>query len=338
MKNIVFAFIRCPEARLNEVDNGLAPRESLLGYHHLKATGANVRHFHHSGGVGQNSLADKLRENAKTLLWAHSILFATHLRFITPLICRLMGKQVVFYDAFQRLPRHPLKKLYTRLCIAIAHRCIFYSKNQLSIWQAHYPGLVSKGRAITYGIDSEFFTTPPEVQAKDVADRHMYVSIGRDPSRDFSVLADAFDNSDRKLILVTQDYMLSDKLKRCENVTIQSGLSYTELSDLYDQAKASVIPIEAETSHLSGIRAAMEAMAKYVPVVITHNESLAEYFNAEEHVLYFEAGNVEALQATLAGLEQSASSAGMTLAAYALVSSQYNYPRMCNELLEAIDA
>ncbi|MCH8532316.1 MAG: glycosyltransferase family 4 protein [Saccharospirillum sp.] len=279
-----------------------------------------------------------MNENVKHLLWAHIILFATNVRFIVPFICRLMGKRVVFYDAFQRLPNHPLKKLYFRLCISIADRCIFYSKNQLKIWKVQYPVLAQKGRAITYGIDSTFFSTSPEVQSKPVAERRTYVSIGRDPSRDFFVLANTFNGSERSLVLVTQDYMLNEKLKKSKNITIRSGLSYTELSELYDQAKASVIPILGGTSHLSGIRAAMEAMAKFVPVVITHNESLAEYFTGEDHVIYFSAGDSEALKDALNRLEQAPKISDMTEAAYSLVASKYSYQTMCNELLDAIDA
>lgn len=338
MKNILFSFIRCPEARLRDVDNGLAPKESLLGYHHLRSTGASVRHLNLLKGNPERSKANKLGENIRNLFWADIVLFATNIRFLAPLACRLLGKRVVFYDAFQRLPNHPLKKLYFRLCIALSNRCIFYSRNQLEIWKAHYPGLAAKGRNITYGIDSTFFNTPEAVKTRTVAERQTYVSIGRDPSRDFTVLADAFDGAERSLVLVTQDYMLSDKLKRCRNVSIQSGLSYTALSELYDDAKASVIPILGGTSHLSGIRAAMEAMAKYVPVVVTYNDSLGEYFEESEHVLFFQASDVGSLTDALDRLERTPDVAERTKSAYSLVSTQYSYQHMCDELLSAIDA
>ncbi len=338
MKNILFSFVRCPEKRLDEVRKGAAPKESLLGYYHLSSTSSNVRHLNHLKSYPLQTKLMRFYENIKHLLWSDIVVNATRLSLVFPFLCRLLGKKVVFYDAFQRLPNHPLKRKYFRLCMKVSSICIFYSKNQLEVWQQQYPSLIGKGKSIVYGIDSGFFSTSEEVRNRPIDKRQHYLSVGRDPSRDFSTLADAFHGSYRRLILVTQDYMLSDKLRANRNIRILSDLSYTELSELYDASKAAIIPILDGTSHLSGIRAAMEAMAKFVPVIMTQNGSLAEYFKDNQHVMFFEAENVDSLQKKISELEAEGNFHQLAWNANQLVTAEYSYKTMCKQLLEAINA
>jgi len=341
MKRIIFDFIRPPENRLEQVESGEAPKESLVGYYCLSKSGYDVAH---TSRPALESITGKLHRLIRSLeipsyadlkQWrtADTIVLVTRMPPLTALLIKLMAKELILYDAMQMLPKHPLRKAIVRLTISLADKVIGFSENQLREWERTYPSFRKKGVAIDYGIDSDFFSQNPG-QA-DQMDH--YISVGRDPNRDFSLLNDLLKVPSRKLVLVTKDYLVIPQLRENPAVTILDNLSYKELETLYHKSQATIIPLKKGTSHLSGIRASLEAMANRTPVVIARNRSLEEYFTDRKHVVFFEPESLASLESALQFLEQPENRAAMVEEAYQLVRDKYNYKRMSESLIRAIE-
>jgi glycosyltransferase involved in cell wall biosynthesis len=341
MKRIIFDFIRPPETRLEQVESGEAPKESLVGYYHLSKAGYNVTH---TSRPADEQVAGKLQRLIRRLeippysdlkKWqsADTVILVTRMTLVPALLIKLMGKELVFYDAMQTLPKHPLKKAMMKLVIRLADKIIGFSENQLREWEKSYPAFRKKGSAIDYGIDSNFFSCN-DVQAERTGH---YISVGRDPNRDFSILNDFLKNSSRKLVLVTQDYLVTPELRKNPAVRILDGLSYKELENLYHQSQAAIIPLKKGTSHLSGIRASLEAMANRTPVIIAQNRSLEEYFTDRKHVVFFEPECLNSLESALQFLDQPENRTQMVEEAYKLVHDKYNYTRMAEAIIRTIE-
>jgi glycosyltransferase involved in cell wall biosynthesis len=341
MKRIIFDFIRPPETRLKQVESGTAPKESLVGYYYLSKAGYNVTH---TSGPADDQATGKLHRLVRRLeippysdlkKWrtADTIVLVTRMPLLRAILIKLMGKELVFYDAMQTLPKRPLKTAMMKLAIRLADKIIGFSENQLREWEKFYPAFKRKGSAIDYGMDSDFFSQN-EVQAERAGH---YISVGRDPNRDFSILNDFLKNSSRKLVLVTQDYLVTPELRENPAVKILDGLSYKELEDLYHQSQAAIIPLKKGTSHLSGIRASLEAMANRTPIIIARNRSLEEYFTDRKHVVFFEPESLSSLESALHFIDQPENRARMVEEAYQLVREKYNYTRMAEALIRTIE-
>lgn len=341
MKRIIFDFIRPPEPRLTQVKSGTAPKESLVGYYYLSQAGYNVSHTSRPGGdPGRGKLKRLFQKleippysDLKKWRKADAIVLVTRMPLLPALLIKFMGKELVFYDAMQTLPRHPLKKVLMKLAVLLADQIIGFSRNQIREWEKSYPAFRNKGTAIDYGIDSEFFSGNT---AQTERAGH-YISVGRDPNRDFSILNDFLAGSSRKLILVTQDYLVTPELRENPSVTILDGLSYQELEHLYQQSQAAIIPLKKGTSHLSGIRASLEAMANHTPVIISRNRSLEEYFTDREHVVFFEPESLSSLESALSFLDKPENRANLVNAACKLVRERYNYIQMAESLIRTIE-
>lgn len=340
MKRIIFDFIRPPETRLQQVESGEAPKESLVGYYYLSKAGYNVTHTSRpeDGRVTGwlQRLVRKLEmprySDLKKWYKADTIVLVTRMPLLPSLLIKFMGKELVFYDAMQTLPKHPLKKAITKLVIRLADKIIGFSENQLREWGKSYPAFRKKGSAIDYGIDSDFFSHN-KVQTERAGH---YISVGRDPNRDFSILNDFLQNSSRKLVLVTQNYLVTPDLKENPAVNILDGLSYKELENLYHQSQAAIIPLKKGTSHLSGIRASLEAIANRTPVIIARNQSLEEYFSDRKHVVFFEPESLDSLESALHFLDQPENRSTLVEDAYQLVRDKYSYTRMAQALVQTI--
>tara|TARA_R110000851_G_scaffold302714_2_gene460047 strand:- start:26791 stop:27819 length:1029 start_codon:yes stop_codon:yes gene_type:complete len=340
MKRIIFDFIRPPETRLQQVESGEAPKESLVGYYYLSKAGYNVTHTSRpEDGRDTGWLLRLIRRlevprysDLKKWYQADAIVLVTRMPLLPSLLIKLIGKELVFYDAMQTLPKHPLKKAITKLVIRLADKIIGFSENQLQEWGKSYPAFRKKGSAIDYGIDCEFFSHN-KAQAERAGH---YISVGRDPNRDFSILNDFLQDSSRKLVLVTQNYLVTPALKENPAVNILDGLSYKELENLYHQSQAAIIPLKKGTSHLSGIRASLEAMANRTPVIIARNQSLEEYFTDRKHVVFFEPESLDSLESALHFLDQPENRSTLVEDAYQLVRDKYRYTRMAQALVQSI--
>jgi len=341
MKRIIFDFIRPPEPRLEQVESGEAPKESLVGYYYLSKSGYNVAHTSRPAVEQANGKLRRLirsleipsYSDLRTWRTADTIVLVTRMSLLPAIVVKLMGKELVFYDAMQTLPKHPLKNRVLKLVIGLADKIIGFSENQLREWEKRYPAFREKGAAIDYGIDSDFFS-PSEVQAERSG---QYISVGRDPNRDFSILNDFLNTPSRKLVLVTKDYLVTPQLRENPAVEILDGLSYQELENLYHQSQATIIPLKKGTTHLSGIRASLEAMANRTPVIIARNQSLEEYFTDRKHVVFFEPESLSSLESALQFLEQPENRTRMVEEAYQLVREKYNYTQMAESLIRTIE-
>lgn len=341
MKRIIFDFIRPPETRLEQAESGEAPKESLVGYYYLSKAGYNVTHTSRPADDQTTGRLHRLIRRleippyADLKKWraADTIVLVTRMPLLPAILIKLMGKELVFYDAMQTLPKHPLKKAMMKLVIHLADKIIGFSENQLREWEKFYAPFRKKGSAIDYGIDSGFFSRN-EMQAERAGH---YISVGRDPNRDFSILDDFLKNSSRKLILVTQDHLVTPELIENPAVKILDGLSYKELENLYHQSQAAIIPLKKGTSHLSGIRASLEAMANGTPVIIARNRSLEEYFTNRKHVVFFEPESLSSLESALHFLDQPENRTRMVEEAYQLVRDKYNYTSMAESLIRTIE-
>ncbi|WP_320823132.1 glycosyltransferase family 4 protein [Reinekea sp.] len=349
--NIVFDFIRSPEARLKQVESGLAPRESLLGYHWLKTNNFPVsesgsRHNIKRGFIYFVRKWIDLPSLMVLQQWrkADVVVVATRLSLVIALVVKLLGKKLVFYDAMQHQPRSWHRRCLARMSIGLADRVIFFSANQLKKWQHNFPVLKGNGTNIPYGIDAQFyapmvsrFTNMVSPLTNRTEDQ--LISVGRDTHRDFATLVSALESLNMQLILVTQSYLIDDSIRESSHITIADDLSYQELAGYYNQSAATVVPIIEGTSHLSGIRAAMESMAMKVPVIITRNDSLEEYFNHTETVLFYQAEDVASLVSAIATLRtEKPTVERLTDRAYKMLVEKFTVEAMALALISEIES
>lgn len=333
MKKIVFDFIRSPYERISQVKHGIAPKESLLGYCYLKTADYPVttsnKELEPAHLLKNYSIIYRI-ESWRT---ADVVVIPTRFSISLALLSRILGKETIFYDSMQRLPKSKIKRARIRVALMLAHKAIFFSSNQLRQWEKYFPQLKEKGHAINYGIDSEFFQCNKNQKTNHT---DQYLSIGRDPNRDFHILAEAFKDTDKKLTLVTKDYLLNPDLKCNPSIEILDDLSYDDLKIKYLESCATIIPILPGTTHLSGIRAAMESMANRTLVIIARTESLEEYFEDQKHVLFYEPGSYESLLQAIEISKNKEIRDRLIANSYFLVTTKYSYIGMAKSLMSLI--
>lgn len=149
-------------------------------------------------------------------------------------------------------------------------------------------------------------------------------------------MADVFKDRSRKLNLVTKEYLLNSELKENPSIDILDEISYDELKTKYQESQASIIPILPGTTHLSGIRAAMESMANQTLVIIARNKSLEEYFQDMVHVIFYEPGSSDSLLKAIKLSKNTEIRDRLIRNSYLLVTTKYSYIKMANSLISLI--
>ena len=88
---------------------------------------------------------------------------------------------------------------------------------------------------------------------------------------------------------------------------------------------------------MSGIRAALEAMANKTLVVLARNESLEEYFVDAKHVIFFEPEDKTSFQLALKKALDPEIRKTIIDNAYQLVTEIFTVENMTSELLDVVN-
>ncbi len=337
-KNVVFDFCRSPTKRLLEVESGDAPKESMLGYYWLGKQGYPVTdssdRWENSLGSTRSKLAGLLELPSFKMIntWAKAdvIVITTRFSIILALIGKLLGKRVVFYDSMQDLPKSIHRKLLVWGSTMLADKVIGYSQFQTDCWINLFPHLKNKMIAIPYGVDCSFYKSKNTIKKPD--NKPFLIAVGRDPSRDFNTLLSVLEEIDWELKLVTMSYLVPRKIRENQRVNIVDGLSYDDLFDLYKQSSAAIIPIKKNTTHMSGIRAAMEAMLLEVPVIVARTEGLAEIFTHGDNVIFYEPGDEKSLTEAIEILSSASARETIVANARQLILEQFHLNKLVENL------
>lgn len=207
-------------------------------------------------------------------------------------LSKSFGAKLVYIDVMFDIPRHRIRRWLTQLCLKQADAIISYSKSQTIYWGEYFGISTDKMVAVPYPMDSKFYNRPI---VKESGESPFLLAVGRDLGRDFATLLAAAKDIPINVKLVTLPYLLPESWNENNWVEVLERLSYPELFNLYARAIVAVVPLKSGVTYPSGIRAVLEAMLLRVPVVATYTSVLSEHFKNEEHLLYVEGGNKEAL-------------------------------------------
>ena len=165
---LVFDFVRPPGHRLDEVEQGLAPKESLLGYVQLKERGWPVstsddRWHGLLGGIRSNLI--RLIEipsfrMIKQWLNGDIIIIVTRISLSLTLIAKLLNKKVIFLDAMcEDVPSRLWRRIATKQALNLADACICFSTTQAAHWARELGLPETKFTPLNYFIDDKFLYT-----------------------------------------------------------------------------------------------------------------------------------------------------------------------------------
>jgi len=102
------------------------------------------------------------------------------------------------------------------------------------------------------------------------------LAVGNDAARDFGMLAEAVAPLDLSLRLLTRRPVDIPPEARCRVKRITRHVSFTELRDLYDQARFVLLPLKERMSP-GGMTSLLEAMAMGKAVVMTFSSGVVEF-------------------------------------------------------------
>lgn len=139
-----------------------------------------------------------------------------------------------------------------------------------------------KLKTFYFGVDANYWKHNPNSERKNFV-----LSVGNDMNRDYNTLVNAIPD-DLDLVIVTSKKV---NTKGKPNIKIISGISDSELRDLYQSCMVTVIPSIKVEYESSGLSSTLQAMACGSPVLISDAPTLREYFAEDEHIHYYEPGN-----------------------------------------------
>lgn len=297
---ILYCFSCAVESEYRDILNGKRPTDRLYGVIELRNKGWRVdfNDRRYSGLFGKftrwcGEYGIKIYDLRTLLsLWRYDIIvmkdsFST----IITLLGKLVGTPVIYVDALFLPPRRRLKKLIYQLNFRLSTSVVIYSKTQREFWLKKYDVSPDKLVYFPYTIDVDFYKLPKNSETSE----EYILSVGRDPGRDFSTLLAAVKDLNIQLKLVTTPRNFPRGFAGLKNVEHLNNVSYEELFQLYEGAKAIVVPLKKNITYPSGIRGTLECLALGKPAILTRTPVMQEMFD-EEDVAFVEPENVDELK------------------------------------------
>ena len=281
------------------VQTGYAPRERLFGAVQLIERGWSVTICDAQWEGWATPIRRKLARwlelpahKTCLALWRADItVIQGRLAPLLLLTAKVFGTRVVYVDVMFDMPKRRFRQWLNKLCLNISDAIISYSATQCRVWGKAYDIPINKMISAHFPMDSAFYRKP----LVENVTHPFVIAIGRDIGRDFSTLLSAANLAGIDTKLVTLPYLLPRSRNEGGRVEVFQRVSYPELFNLYAQSTLAVVPLKAEISYPSGIRASLEAMLLRIPVVATYTSVLAEEFVDGEHLLYVEPSNPKLL-------------------------------------------
>jgi glycosyltransferase involved in cell wall biosynthesis len=214
---------------------------------------------------------------------------------ITTLVCRLLGKKIIYKDSMFQMPTRFWKRWSVFMNLRMASTIICYSKHQAKVWEKRFKLKDGVIKTLHYCVDTTFY---PEIEYKPPYSQHA-ISVGRDPGRDYICLSRAVQINHLNTVLVTLQYLLSEEIKSNKNIKIFERLSYARLFELYSDSFISVVPLCKDLDYPTGIRAVLESQVLGIPVIATRTPVLVEYFEENEEIIFVDADDEGALASAM---------------------------------------
>lgn len=205
---------------------------------------------------------------------------------------RLIAQTVWLFNQWQGysgLRRAMLRRLLRR-----ADVLTFHSERYVPVARELAPGC--DARLLPFGISLDSF---PWSEAKARRRTPLRIlSMGSDPTRDWTTLLEAFGNDARFEVVVICGWLDDATAARYANLRVPRSPGMAEFRELYAWTDVVVVPM---TPNLySGITVALEATSLGVPVVASDTGGIPTYFSREE-VLYVRPSDAAALREAVLG-------------------------------------
>ncbi|HUO21608.1 MAG TPA: glycosyltransferase [Caulobacteraceae bacterium] len=200
----------------------------------------------------------------------------------------ILGQTVWLFDSWPRL--NPLQRTLCRRLIKRIDLMTFLSPENMAIAERLFPG---KPKAfVKFGIPGEDLVEPVQRTAQPLK----VLSVGNDRHRDWSTLV-AATADDPDVTLTILSGTANAALAKAPNVSIHSAKTNPELLRAYTDASVVCVPLKPN-HHASGITAALEAVVRGAPLIITDIGGLRAYFS-DDDVYFVPPGDPSALSAAI---------------------------------------
>lgn len=295
-KKLLFLFPHKVLDQLPGIMNKEIPSERLYGAIELKQNGweVDISDDCHQGLFAHiHKLLTKRGINLinyttiKRIMRSDVIIVKNDFSLMTTLVCRLLGKKIIYKDAMFQMPARFWKRWSVLISLRMASAIICYSKYQAEVWKKRFNLKDDKIKTIYCSLDTTFY---PDIEHKVSKSRYA-TSVGRDPGRDYICLSRATRINHIHTKLITLPYLLSEEIKNNENITILGRISYSKLFELYSNSFLSIVPLGKGLDYPAGIRAVLESQVLGIPVIATRTPVLVEYFKENEEIIFVDAEN-----------------------------------------------
>jgi glycosyltransferase involved in cell wall biosynthesis len=179
-----------------------------------------------------------------------------------------------------------------RRALAAVDTLLFFSSNQARIFERELGVDPACLACVPFGIDHRFF----KPLAKPVEQNGCILAVGRDRSRDHSLLVEAVRGTGMRLMLVGPALDAPEKMP--EEVDVISHLDHIAYRRALAQAAVVAVPTTAP-AYPSGQTVVLEAMAMCKAVVTTDSPAMREYVTAGVTGELVPSGDAGALARTL---------------------------------------
>ena len=313
-KNILFLFPHRILSQLPKVMKKEIPSERFYGAIELKNNGWNIdiSDDRHQGVFGHiHRLIAPYGINLinystiRRIMRNDIIIVKDDFSLMTTLVCRLLGKKIIYKDSMFQIPSRFWKRWSIFLNLRMASTIICYSKHQAKVWEKQFNLKEGTIKTLYYCVDTAFY---PEMEYKLSNSQHA-ISVGRDPGRDYNCLFRAIQINHINAKLVTLPYLLSEEIKNNENIVILERIPYGKLFELYRNSLFSLVPLYKDLDYPTGIRAVLESQVLGIPVIATRTPVLVEYFEENEEIIFVDGDNENALASAMTELSSNAQQA-----------------------------
>lgn len=203
----------------------------------------------------------------------------------------LRGKQLYLSLDFAsrfRNNRDRLLKIFFKWSLTSPEAIVCFSKIEKNYFREIFNVPKERLHFIPAGSDPKFFR-PKRGPGEFI------LSVGKDRSRDFATFFNAFDDFNKKVILITGP---RTKIPTsAANVKILRDVSYVKLHSFYQRAKLLVLPL-FEQQRAAGQLALLDTMLCGIPVIVSRvlGITTAYEFQDKRHCFFVEPGNVSDLR------------------------------------------
>jgi len=347
---ILYLYLNPIDLTYKKILAGELPSNHLYGLVELQNLGYEVS-YKHSQPTGRfrkiitflnNNLKFNLKDfnTLKALKGQDVIVVKGPFSSVITIICRLLGKKIVYLDPILRNPKNFLRKIFYSINLTLSHGSIIFSRHQFDLIKKTYKINPNKLKLIPFCLDTSFFK--PVISANRYS-RPFILSVGLDLGRDYQTLVNAIEDLDIDLKIVTLPYLLEGVSVNKPNIEILSKIPYKQLFELYAESSFVIIPLKKwATQYSSGTTNLLEAKLLGKAVVSTHSIPLEEYLEHENGVYYVDAEDVRGLhQAISKLLNQPGYCATMQNKGMDLIANKYNtyvFAKMFGDYLSALFA